>query len=1021
MIVSLSSRLYLLALISIGVFRSVVCCFAATNDSIRISGRVLDAFSHEVLDSVRIDVRQKEGIAGKEFAFYTFDLNAEVRAAYDLALEAAPPEYGYEFLLPSAGTYVFSFSRKGYTPQEITVRIPSRRYGRSTKEWHPKDVLLQRFRERTLNEAVVRATKVMMVHRGDTVVYDADCFQLSQGSMLDDLISRMPGLEIREGGRIFYKGNPLSSLLVNGKDFFKGDPAIALQNLPAYTVKEIKVFHTEEAGERFARFRKDTSGSPNTIDVVLRKAYSHGWITNYELAGGTALKGKAIDTGKYLGRLFALHYGDRSRLGVFGNVNNVNDVQTAGFDGSWNGERQNEGITETAWGGLLYSIDTRDRRTGYSLELHAKHTADDVVRQVSSTSFLGSSDAYHRSTATAKQGTTHLTLDNTLQWKGMEAELKINAKAFYTDCHSDSHVRSAQFSADPSDTYRGASVDSVFAAPGSSRLAALLTNRLEQSEILDRHAWTQSATVGFDFREPLLGNHGSIKAYSEAGGKRKHLFEHYDLRYRPDRGLADDYRNRYTTTPQDTYRFSAEFNYSFDNMLGEATAKWLGLSLGYRPDVCHTHGDRLLYDLHTLPDSGCSPLGTLPSMEGWRMLCLNAGDSYTMQSIAQDHRLLTRVSVGMPVRKHGMLSLCPQLQFLRNRYDDTRSPAGIRRAYTFFLPKAEWRRMTMTQLEGVQDRMHLFILTYSLDRTAPDASLLLDIRDASNPLSISLGNDALKACETHTLTANWLYTRDSRECDFNLQADYCRTNHAVAMGCDYDTRTGVYTFRPQNVDGNWQAVVATTFGHPLDKNRVWRVYADLRGEYRNAVDMLDGQLSEVHNLNVNLSTQLSCRLGKKGSVSVWAVPKWQHATSGRTGFQTRNTWEVGYGPTLTYKPVRDAHFQTSFRIYQRRGYDDDSMNDDSFIWNASFSYSFDFRRSSYHSSSSGADGGSIRKTGTGKRPWTVSLTAQDILRQLSNTRRVLNAQGITETWYNTVPSYVMLHVFYRFSKSPQKK
>ena len=49
------------------------------------------------------------------------------------------------------------------------------------------------------------------------------------------------------------------------------------------------------------------------------------------------------------------------------------------------------------------------------------------------------------------------------------------------------------------------------------------------------------------------------------------------------------------------------------------------------------------------------------------------------------------------------------------------------------------------------------------------------------------------------------------------------------------------------------------------------------------------------------------------------------------------------------------------------------------------------------------------------------MKAHDLLQQLSNTRRVLNAQGITETWYNTIPSYVMLSLTYRFAKLPKKK
>ena len=90
-----------------------------------------------------------------------------------------------------------------------------------------------------LGTATVKASLVKMVVDHDTIVYNAGAFQLAEGSMLDGLIKQLPGAEIRDN-RIYVNGEFVQSLLVNGKDFFKGDPAIALENLPAYMVNKIK-------------------------------------------------------------------------------------------------------------------------------------------------------------------------------------------------------------------------------------------------------------------------------------------------------------------------------------------------------------------------------------------------------------------------------------------------------------------------------------------------------------------------------------------------------------------------------------------------------------------------------------------------------------------------------------------------------------------------------------------------------------------------------------------------------------
>lgn len=94
-------------------------------------------------------------------------------------------------------------------------------------------------KEIQLGEATVKATKLMMVMKGDTLVYNADAFQLAEGSMLDKLISMLPGVELKKDGVITVNGRRVDRLLVNGEDFFTGSPKVAIENLPAYTVDEV--------------------------------------------------------------------------------------------------------------------------------------------------------------------------------------------------------------------------------------------------------------------------------------------------------------------------------------------------------------------------------------------------------------------------------------------------------------------------------------------------------------------------------------------------------------------------------------------------------------------------------------------------------------------------------------------------------------------------------------------------------------------------------------------------------------
>lgn len=99
--------------------------------------------------------------------------------------------------------------------------LPMRR-----KSLTQKDILL--------DELTVTATKIKFYLTNDTLVYNADAFQLQEGSLLDGLIAQFPGAELKSDGQIFVNGKKVESLLLNGRDFFKGDNTVLLDNLPAY-------------------------------------------------------------------------------------------------------------------------------------------------------------------------------------------------------------------------------------------------------------------------------------------------------------------------------------------------------------------------------------------------------------------------------------------------------------------------------------------------------------------------------------------------------------------------------------------------------------------------------------------------------------------------------------------------------------------------------------------------------------------------------------------------------------------
>lgn len=121
-----------------------------------------------------------------------------------------------------------------------------------------------------LDEVTVTATKIKMYYKGDTIVYNADAFLLPEGSMLDDLIRKLPGITINRSGEIFSNGRKIESLQLEGRRLFDGSPRTLLENLGAYTVSKVKVYEQADRQTEFLGY-SDEERKPLVMDVNLKK------------------------------------------------------------------------------------------------------------------------------------------------------------------------------------------------------------------------------------------------------------------------------------------------------------------------------------------------------------------------------------------------------------------------------------------------------------------------------------------------------------------------------------------------------------------------------------------------------------------------------------------------------------------------------------------------------------------------------------------------------------------------------
>ncbi len=229
----------------------------------------------------------------------------------------------------------------------------------------------------------------------------------------------------------------------------------------------------------------------------------------------------------------------------------------------------------------------------------------------------------------------------------------------------------------------------------------------------------------------------------------------------------------------------------------------------------------------------------------------------------------------------------------------------------------------------------------------------------------------------------------------------------VASTTTYDRSTGVTTYMPRNISGNWQMELAANYGRGLDKDNRLTVTDRLSGSYDHNVDYItddDGTSdvteparSVVHNTNVTNQLRLEYRDTKELYVALEGNLTWKTQNSSRDNFTRLSAVDFSYGITSHGPIIWGFNYDTSLRVYSRRGYNDSQMNDNHVIWNLNISRSF-----------------------LKGKPLTLQLQVIDILGEMSNTNTTINTQGRTETWYNSIPRYALLHVIYKFNTMKKK-
>lgn len=907
-----------------------------------------------------------------------------VKVAFTQVPNDRPGDYWIEFDY-APGVYTIRAELEGFYPATTTFIMKTKRntnIGAGT-------IFMKKIRERRLGEVTVRPTHIKMVMRGDTVVYDAAAFELANGSMLDALVAQLPGAELKDG-QIKVNGEYISSLLVNGEDFFSGDPKVALENLPAYTVKNIKVYD-RAANDAYLLGGKRSDEAKNMVmDVQLKKEYSVGWIGNVE-------GGYGLPHDRYMGKAFGLGYTDHLRLAAYGNVNDIKNTQSAGVSGGWGGGWGQEGELDVQMGGLDYLYKKNDwKLLGNAMVSHEEAS---VEKHKSSVSFFDTGDVYGRSASIDKDDKFHLITTHNLQYAGKRFFLEVSPSIDYLRNDYSRFNRQATFTENPTEAYRSQSLDSLFIALPTSAYMAHLLSRIsnEQSGTTD---WliaggTAEASISFPNLGDKLQLYGSAK-YRRDGNRP---FSSYFLQSGPASSEAGRSEQVMQSTRHvaKTYDYQAGLSYQLWFMPYQKKKGSYGL-ITPSLDYAHKRYDRS-NTLYQYRENGVAT-SYAPSAFDPTKLVLDLNNTH--QSVLDQNNVVPGVSFqylflpSMLSHKEFQINggLRGNVQEEQLHYEKAEMDTTFSRTRFLWIPSVEFKYCS-----SAKDQIEVKI-GYNLSQSEPSIYYGLRTVNDANPTNIYLNNADLKRTTTHQLSGSYYRFWKEKHQSLTANAAYQRSNRSIAQARYYDRNTGINTWRPENISGNWSTNGNVQYTLPFGEKECFQFQTGTSASYIHSVDYAteteELTRSTVKNLSLSENLGLTYRL-KKHSFGVSGNLSWLNACSNLAFFDDISAIDVSARANCLLQLPFDFQLGTDINLMMRRGYSDRVLNTTDWIWNASLS--------------------KVMLRGN----LTFKLDAVDILGQISQVSHALNAQGRTETWTNTMPRYVMLHLIWRFQVIPKKK
>ena len=855
------------------------------------------------------------------------------------------------FRIPSLskGKYLLSASYVGYVPLWREIEMPEGGHldmGRliMTDLTHAGDV-------------TVTARRPPVTINNDTVEFNAENFKTAPNAVVEDMLKKMPGMTVDPDGTVRVNGQRINRVLVNGKEFFTGDPKLATRNLDADAIDKVQLFDKKSDRAQFTGV--DDGQSEKTLNLKLKKDRNNALFGRVTAGAGTKER--------YDGQTNINKFNGDQQLSFLGMANNTNrqgftlsdvlnfsgdlsrglrsggggiTIRTIGGDDNGlpvTGVGQNQqGVARTIAGGVNYNNNWNQKTdlntSGMMSDIHLN-----TDRSTNRQNLAGNGGFNYQSNSNTARNSKQQRWNAAIDQK-IDSFAAIKFTPLITAQQNDSRSHNSFVSTDNSN----AKLNEGFTDNRTHSEALNMGGTVLYRQRTNKKGRTVSAT--------LTANYNDSKQNGDLNTKNTY--------YNAGVFLKDSIINQKNTRNAVTRNFG--LNVAYTEPIGkrsllEATAFYNANS---------GESDRRTYDYNN--GSGKYDQENLLLTNDFRNRYNYGGGSLNIRSNQPKFTFSGGATMQSSI-----------LESINNTNNNT-----IRQSFTDVLPNASF------QYRFASSRS--LSLNMSTSITQPSTSQLQPIKDISDPLNIYTGNPQLKRSYAQSVSLNYFSTNTYTQRNFFAFINLLKTNNAI-VNSDQITN-GIRTSMPVNADGTLFLFGNMSTGFAVKKLRS-RFEVGVGSNYTKTISFLNGQQNNIENMSISPSFTWS--FSKENVLDLQASAR---LNISKAKYSLQPQFGTNY-LQQTYNMDATAYLPFGFILNNTFNYTVNSGRADGFniqvpFWNASLAKGF------------------LK----GKRA-EVKLSVFDLLNKNQGINRSANQNYIEDTRYNVLQRYFLLGFTYRLNKA----